>query len=147
LTLSLVLAYHYCMGKGHFDIDKAIAYWYEGAKYDMGTAVDILPTGRYPYALFMAHMALEKALKALLVKRTKRHAPRTHSLTMLARYIKNQIPRPIIEKMAGYASFHIQTRYPDYLYEFYAHCTEEFTRNKVEEMKGVFEWLSQRLQN
>jgi HEPN domain-containing protein len=133
--------------KAQFDVDKAVAYWFEGAKYDIGTAEDILGTGRYPYALFMAHMALEKALKALYVKRTHRHAPRTHSLSMLARYIKNEMPRSMAEQLAGYASFHIQTRYPDYLFEYYAHCTEEFTRKTVEEMKGVFEWLSQKLRN
>jgi HEPN domain-containing protein len=131
--------------RANFDIEKAVAYWLEGAKYDMGTAEDILTTGRYPYALFLAHMALEKILKSLFVKRTHRHAPRTHSLTMLARYIRNEIPRDMMEKLASYASFHVQTRYPDYLFEFYEQCTEDFTRKTVEEMKGVFEWLTRKL--
>ena len=128
-----------------FDINKTISYWLEGAKYDMGTAEDIITTGRYPYALFMAHMALEKALKALYVKRTGRHAPRTHSLTLLARHFKNEIPKNFMEQLAGYSTFHVQTRYPDYLYEFYDQCTEQFTKDTVEEMRGMFEWLTRRL--
>ena len=133
------------MRHANFDIDKTVSYWAEGARYDMGTAEDILSTGRYPYALFMAHMALEKALKALFVKRTHRHAPRTHSLTMLARLIRSEVPRDMLEKLASYAGFHVQTRYPDYMYEFYEQCTEDFTRKTVEEMKGVFEWLIRKL--
>ena len=135
------------MSKYKFDINKTVSYWKEGALYDMATAEDIFKTGRYPYVLFMAHMALEKIIKALYVKRTSRHAPRTHSLTVLTRRLKKEIPGNILEDLASYAGFHVQTRYPDYLYEYYDQCTEEFTRETLDEMKEVFEWLKRRLNN
>jgi len=43
---------------------------------------------KYPYALFMGHLALEKLLKAVVVKNTRKHAPYTHSLEALARKAK-----------------------------------------------------------
>jgi len=133
------------MKRRDFDVAKAVSYWLDGAKYDMESAHDVYSVGRYPYALFLAHMALEKALKALYVRRTRRHAPQTHSLTLLARQMRGELPADLVEKLAGYAGFHIQTRYPDYLFEFYDHCTPEFTRRTLEEMEGVFQWLIRKL--
>jgi HEPN domain-containing protein len=133
--------------KRSFDTDKTLSYWKQGAEYDMATAFDMLKVGRYPYALFMAHMALEKMIKALYVKRTGHHAPRTHSLTMLSRRLKSEIPKDILEELASYAGFHVQTRYPDYLFEYYDFCTPEYTRKTLAQMNEVFEWLKRKLPN
>lgn len=63
-----------------FDTTKTVAYCIDGAKYDLGVATAMLKARKFPYALFMGHLALEKLLKALVVKRTKKHAPFSHSL-------------------------------------------------------------------
>jgi len=67
-----------------FDIDKTVKYWLEGAEYDLDVANALHEKKKYPYALFIGHLALEKLLKSLVVKTTKEHAPRTHSLSLLA---------------------------------------------------------------
>ena len=36
----------------------------------------------------MGHLAVEKLLKALVIKNTKKHAPYTHSLDKLAKNLK-----------------------------------------------------------
>ena len=60
------------MGKKYpFDIGKTVSYWLESAKYDLGVANAMFKAMKYPYALFMGHLALEKLLKALAVKQTK----------------------------------------------------------------------------
>ncbi|MEW6227780.1 MAG: HEPN domain-containing protein, partial [Bacillota bacterium] len=41
-------------------------------------------TRRYLYAIFMCQLAIEKGLKAVVVARTGRLAPKTHNLTYLA---------------------------------------------------------------
>ena len=46
-----------------FDIEKAVEYWLDGAEYDMGVAKAMIKTKKYPYALFMGHLALEKMFK------------------------------------------------------------------------------------
>lgn len=66
------------------DLNKTVDYWLETAAYDLETGKTLLRSKRYPYALFFGHLALEKILKALVVKKTNQHAPFTHSLIMLA---------------------------------------------------------------
>ena len=58
-----------------FDIDKTVDYWVEGAEYDFETGKNLLESKKYPYALFFAHLAIEKVLKAIVVKNTQEHAP------------------------------------------------------------------------
>jgi HEPN domain-containing protein len=53
------------------------------SEYDLETAQAMLDSRRYIYAVFMCHMTVEKALKALVVKRTGDAPPRTHNLVQL----------------------------------------------------------------
>ena len=53
-----------------FDIEKTVSCWLEGAKYDLGVANAMLKSKKYPYALFMGHLSLEKLLKGFIVKHT-----------------------------------------------------------------------------
>lgn len=69
--------------------------------------------GKYPYALFMGHLALEKLLKALVVKATRDHAPYTHSLPFLAEKTGLKVPKEILKKLAGFMEFHFEARYPN----------------------------------
>jgi HEPN domain-containing protein len=50
-----------------FDAGKTVSYWFRGAKYDFGVATALFKAKKYPYALFMGHLALEKLLKAFVV--------------------------------------------------------------------------------
>ncbi len=57
------------------DAAKHVAYWRTGAKEDVETARVLLERDKRREALFFAHLALEKALKALVVKATRDLAP------------------------------------------------------------------------
>jgi HEPN domain-containing protein len=129
----------------NFDVNKTIKYWLDSAVYDLDTGRALLESKRFPYALFFGHLALEKALKAIFVKAMREHAPYTHSLTFLASKAKIEIPESIIDKLAEYTEFHLESRYPDEKKDFYKKCTEEFARNKFKEMEDVYQWLIQRL--
>lgn len=129
-----------------FDIAKTIKYWLDSASYDLDTGRNLLDSGKHPYALFFGHLALEKTLKAWVVKSTKKHAPYTHSLTLLASNTNIDIPEEIIDKLAEYMEFHIESRYPDENRKFYEKCTEEFARRKFSEMEETYEWLIRKLE-
>ena len=129
-----------------FDVTKTIKYWLDSAVYDLDTGRSLLETKRFPYALFFAHLSLEKILKAIVVKSTKEHAPFTHSLTFLASKSKIDIPESIVDKLAEYTEFHIETRYPDEKKDFYKKCTEEFAYQKFGEMEEIYRWLIQKLE-
>jgi HEPN domain-containing protein len=128
-----------------FDIDKTIKYWLDGAEYDMGVAKALYTKKKYPYALFMGHLALEKLLKALVVKTTQKHAPYTHSLSLLAEKLEIEIPKKIMKRLKRFMEFHFEARYPRQQMKFYKKCTKEFTDKKMEEIKEVYIWLKERL--
>ena len=128
-----------------FDIEKTITYWREGAEYDLGVAAAMLRAGKYPYTLFMGHLALEKVLKAIVVKKTRSHAPITHSLPLLAEKSGLVIPEATQIKLKEFVEFHIEARYPSEQKEFYKKCNKSYTTKKFGEIKEVYKWLKGKL--
>jgi len=128
-----------------FDIDKTVDYWVESAEYDFETGKNLLESKKFPYALFFAHLAIEKILKAIVVKNTGEHAPYTHSLVLLAKNLSIDIKDQMLDLLAEYMEFHIEARYPDEKKDFYKKCSEEFTTKKIDEMDKVYKWLKKRL--
>jgi HEPN domain-containing protein len=126
------------------DVEKAVAYWTESAKYDLETGSSLLDSGRYPYALFFGHLTLEKILKAIIVKNTNEHAPYTHSLTTLALRTGLGVPEDIIDNLAEFTEFHLEARYPDEKGNFHKKCTKEFAYPKFTRIKEVYEWFNER---
>jgi HEPN domain-containing protein len=130
-----------------FDVSKTTRYWIDSADYDLATGKSLLEAKRFPYALFFGHLALEKTLKALVVKATLAHAPYTHSLTLLASKTNLEIPEAVFDRLAEYTEFHLEARYPDEKKEFYEKCTEHFAKEKFGEMEDLRKWLIQKLED
>jgi len=91
--------------------------WLKQAQYDLETAEIMWKSTRYVYTVFMCHLAIEKALKALFAEHTGTIPPKIHNLIKLAKITqanlsKNQIEFISILSMAG-----IGTRYPELLDE------------------------------
>ena len=128
-----------------FDVEKTVSYWLESAKYDLETAESLFQTRKYPYALFFGHLAMEKLLKALVVRETGEHAPYTHSLPLLASKLTLKIPEEIGRKLAGFMEFYFEARYPEEQKKFYKKCTRGFTEPHLNEIKKVFKWLKKKL--
>ena len=124
-----------------FDIKKTVSYWLEGARYDMGVANALFRSKKYPYALFMGHLSLEKLFKALVVKYTKTHAPFSHSLPYLAEKSGIKIPNPMRIQLREFMEFHFEARYPAANKAFYEKCKRGYTAAKLKEMKEVFKWV------
>ena len=51
--------------------------WLKQADYDYETAEAMFKTGRYIYAIFMCHLAIEKTLKGLYMKKLWWRAAKT----------------------------------------------------------------------
>jgi HEPN domain-containing protein len=125
------------------DLDRTVRYWLDGAAYDLDTGAALLDAKRYPYALFFGHLAIEKLLKAMIVRATGEHAPFSHSLTLLAGKIGIPVTEQILDRLAEFNEFHIESRYPDDRKDFYTRCTEVFAREKFNELHEVYQWLMQ----
>ena len=118
-----------------------MTYWRKGSEYDLDTAERLFEAGKYPYALFFGHLALEKLLKALVVKKTREHAPYTHSLPLLGSLLSIEISKDLLDKFDRFMEFHFEARYPEEQNKFYKKCTKQFAEKWLEEIRRVYEWL------
>ena len=84
--------------------------WMEQAKEDHDTAKFNFEGKKYKSAAFWCQQSIEKALKALLIKKTNSF-PKIHDLTRLAKL--NKAPITIIELCAKINPAYIASRYPD----------------------------------
>jgi HEPN domain-containing protein len=97
------------------DIEKRVHEWMKQADYDVETAKAMVDTGRYVYCVFMSHLAVEKALKSVYVKRLGDQAPKTHSLVHLSQTAKISLSQTLKEFIENLDEVSIPTRYPEEL--------------------------------
>ncbi len=96
-----------------FDASKYAAYWRNDALQSWDDAVFLINGGRVLFGLFSAHLALEKALKALIIKKTNALAPRIHNLITLAEIASLTLTVQQKNLFADMNSFNIRGRYPE----------------------------------
>jgi HEPN domain-containing protein len=89
--------------------------WLTQADYDVETAQAMLNAGRYFYAVFMCHLAIEKALKGAICAKTHQLPPRTHNLVYLAELTHHPFTKGQSAFMAKLAGASVATRYPEEL--------------------------------
>ncbi len=75
-------------------------------------ASDLLEKGHVRQALFFAHLAVEKALKALVVRETKGIPPKIHNLLRLSELGKVDMDRRMQETARVLERFCMAGRYP-----------------------------------
>lgn len=119
--------------------------WFEQADYDYDTAVYMAKGERHVYAVFMCHLALEKALKGLVLGASRQQPPKTHSLIQLTKKAKLNPPDDIGRFLVSLDQASIPTRYPEDL----ATIRKIYTYDKTEEIlaktKGTLAWLKKML--
>jgi HEPN domain-containing protein len=97
------------------DIGKQISFWRSGAEEDWEVAQALVARGNIRHGLFFAHLALEKALKALVCAQTADLAPRLHNLVRLAELVGQELSAAQIDTLAEMNVFALEGRYPDAL--------------------------------
>ncbi len=122
-----------------------INYWIKSSDYDFEAAEDLCKTKKFPHALFFGHLAVEKILKALIIKINEEYPPKTHNLMMLLKSLNIEIDDISLNRMIEINTFNIEARYPDEKLEFYKRCTEEFAKIKMIEIGGIIRWLKEKL--
>ena len=83
-----------------FETEKTVQFRLNVAIYDLENGQTLLHSKRYPYALFFGRLALEKILKAIVVKRTGEHASYSHSLVMLVQRAGLDVPEEMLDRLA-----------------------------------------------
>lgn len=124
------------------DAAKQVAYWIAGSDDALGTAELLINGGRYNFGLFFLHLTLEKALKAIVAKRTGDIPPKTHDLLLLARRAELVPPSDVFAVLGEFQVYCMAGRYPD---------TEPVTvdnalaQRELARARKAYQWLHQQL--
>jgi HEPN domain-containing protein len=125
--------------------DKHSKEWMEQAEYDLGSGKAMLDAGRNIYCVFMCHLSIEKALKALYLEVSGKNPPKVHSLVYFAQSIKLDLSeeyRDFIEKLDEVS---VPVRYPEELSKMLKDYDRTRTKNIYLKSKEILEWLKAKL--
>ena len=127
------------------EIKKLVDYWTKSAQHDYETMEVLFEKRRYSDSLFFSHIVLEKILKAIVAKKTKKQAPYTHNLIFLKELIDLKLNKKEIDLFDRVNQFNIRARYPDLKFEFYKRCNKKFTEFYLEKIKKLYKKICQKI--
>ena len=126
-------------------MEKRTEEWLRQADSDMDAADYLFQGGRYLYAVFMCHLAVEKALKGLYFERLRETPPRSHSLVYLLNAVGMVPPEKPGKFITRLSEASIPTRYPEDL----AKVQQVYTAGIVEDIlaggRETIAWISAQL--
>lgn len=120
------------------------AEWLKQADYDMKTAQAMFDAKRYIYVVFMCHMAIEKALKALYSRTTDELAPKTHNLLLLIEKIGLDLPEELYDFLFQLNGVSVPTRYPEDIQKLRKDYNKKATALILEKGKETLRWLKKK---
>jgi HEPN domain-containing protein len=107
---------------------KLIRAWTKSSKEDFATAKELFNLKRYSGCLFFCHLAIEKILKALFLKKNNTYPPPTHKLVRLANLSKIKIDKQTEKYLAEITTFNVEARYDILKQRLYKKASETFTK-------------------
>lgn len=123
------------------EISEIVEFWKKSARLDRKTADDLLRSKNYVGSLFFVHLYLEKILKGLVQKTTKKTPPFTHDLLILAKMTGISLKKEQEEYLAVINTFNIKARYADYKFAFYKKATRRFALKFFKIGKELYQWF------
>lgn len=127
----------------NININEIVQHWIETSEDDFNTMLTLYNSKSYCWSLFLGHISTEKLLKALFVKRFKKHAPFTHNLYRLGELIGLDMSDEYSDWLDEITSFNLNARYDDYKKEFYKLCTPDYTKNWIDKIKTIRTWIKE----
>jgi len=129
------------------DVQRHVVYWQRGAHLDWESARRLQASGQdLHWALFLAHLSCEKALKARVVQHSADYAPRTHNLLRLAELAGLELSEEQVALLGTVNQFNLAVRYPDDQFDFYRRCTAEFVADRMQQIEEFLRWLNEQEQ-
>jgi HEPN domain-containing protein len=124
--------------------ERAFEYWMEMATYDLETARAMLRTERLLYVGFMAHQAVEKALKAHHWRARRAEPPYTHDLWKLIKTSGLTIEGDDwkAELVDELQPLNIEARYPRDKETLLAQLSSELCLSLVERTGRMITWIA-----
>ncbi|MFZ5763849.1 MAG: HEPN domain-containing protein [Thermodesulfobacteriota bacterium] len=102
-------------------------------------ARELIGRNRVRHALFLAHLSLEKTLKAHVCKHTGELAPPIHNLVRLAEKAGLKLTESQVDLLAEVNEFNTEGRYPEMLLPSPSRIDADTYMAQIEE---VLQWLN-----
>jgi HEPN domain-containing protein len=117
--------------------------WLKQAEYDMETADLMFSGGRFFYAVFMCHLAIEKALKGLYQKKFQKMPEKTHNLIFFLEQLQISPPEPIGKFIVRLNEASVATRYPESLAIISKNYSKKIAGAIINESREALIWIKQ----
>ena len=117
-----------------------VSFWKESALRDVQTAERNYNFGDFHWCLFIAHLAVEKALKARIVSLGK-EIPITHNLTKLAKEAEITLTSELIAQFDEITTYNIEARYDDYKQAFYKKANQAYADAWFANCKNIVQFV------
>lgn len=124
---------------------KATANWLQSMQYDLKTASTLLKDKKYIYVIFMCHLAIEKALKAVLSEMFKGLPPYTHNLNRLVELGNIKLPPKHQDFINKINLQSVPTRYPEDFKKLSKEFNKKIAEDYLKQTRGVIKWLKQNI--
>ena len=126
-------------------LEQTINDWLKSAKRNLSASQDLFKTKHYVECLFFCHLSIEKILKAIIVKKTKKAPLPIHNLLKLSEKTSIGFSKEKLKLLAEINEFSIRARYDNVKFKFYKKATKEYTQKYLQKIKKLYLWLKENL--
>ncbi len=127
------------------DVQKVVDHWYGSSASDVRSAHLLLVGKQLLQSLFFCHLAIEKTLKAIIVKETKDHAPFVHNLVYLAGKTSLELTKDDLVFLELMSRYNIEGRYPSYQAKLRKDITRDFVVTHLRMSEEFIRWCQKHL--
>ena len=129
-------------------MSERVEYWLDLCDDDLVTAKALFQSKRYLHMGFFCHMIAEKALKAVVAKKTNELPPRIHELKRLAFLggIQQDLSEEQIVLLDRLEPLQIEARYPEYKAKQMRTLTPAVSKQLLKETEEFLCWIKQQLE-
>ncbi|MDW7761937.1 MAG: HEPN domain-containing protein [Acidobacteriota bacterium] len=123
--------------------EDVVKNWLALARYDIETAKAMLDAGRYLYVAFTCQQAVEKTLKAIIVRHRKQAPPHTHNLLRLVEEVKDRLDADSrrLETLEKLNAYYIESRYSEEYAELTRLIGKKEAAGLYRDTLKILEWL------
>jgi HEPN domain-containing protein len=101
----------------------------------------MMSSGRFLYVLFCCQQAVEKMIKAIIVKQSDEFPPRIHALLRLAEVAGLELTDDRAQLLRELSNYYIQTRYPEEITALATKISDPQARLIYEHTEEIVQWL------
>ena len=120
---------------------KSVKEWLDQADYDLKSAEIMLKGRSYVYVVFLCHLAVEKALKAMYTDQFQTEPPRIHNLNYFVEHLELDLKQGFKNFLNQLSDLSVPTRYPDEIGKLAREYNAALSKSILTQSKEFVAWL------